>query len=160
MTDIPAGNNPAPSEIKKFRNTLWKTHLIRLAGLADVIDRFIDIQLKNRVNWLKTFSLIILIFEGGRLTPGELGHAMHRSKENMTKVIDALVKEGLVKRYRGGKDRRNVRIKITPEGINYMKQILKEIKKEENLVRSWFTPSELEAVDVLLFKFSSFLKED
>jgi DNA-binding MarR family transcriptional regulator len=85
---------------------------------------------------------------------------MHRSKENMTKVIDALVKEGLVKRYRGGKDRRNVRIKITPEGINYMKQILKEIKKEENLVRSWFTPSELEAVDVLLFKFSSFLKED
>ena len=159
MTDIPAGNNLTPSEIKKFARTLWKTHLIRLAGLADVIDRFIDIQLKNRVNWLKTFALIILIFEGGRLTPSELGRAMHRSKENMTKVIDTLVKEGLVKRYRGAKDRRNVRIKITPEGINYMKEILKEIKKEENLVRSWFTTKELETVDELLFKFSSFLKE-
>lgn len=159
MTDLPAGNNVTPSDIIKIRKTLWKTHLIRLAGLADVIDRFIDIQFKNRVSWLKTFALIILIFEGGRLTPSELGRAMHRSKENMTRVIDALVDEGLVKRYRGVKDRRNVRIKITPEGIGYMKEILKEIKKEEGLVTSWFTPAELETVDALLFKFSSFLKD-
>jgi DNA-binding MarR family transcriptional regulator len=158
MKDISDESSLTPSEIKRFAGRLWKTHLIRLAGLADVIDRFIDIQLRNRVNWLKTFSLIILIMEGGRLTPSELGRAMHRSKENMTRVIDTLVEEGLVKRYRGAKDRRNVSIRITRKGIDYMRGILSEIKREENLVKSWFSPDELETVDALLFKFSSFLR--
>ena len=154
---ISPGNDLTPAEIKSFGRTLADTHLLRLAGLSDLIDRFIDIKLKKRVNWLKTYAMIILIIEGGKLTPSELGRSLCRSKENMTNLIDALVKDGLVKRYRSGRDRRNVQIALTPDGVRYMKEVLIEIQEEEELVKSWLTPAELDAVDKLIETFSFFL---
>ncbi len=149
--------NPTSSEIKALGKTISKTHLLRLAGLSDIIDRFIDIQLKDRVNWLKTFTLIILTIHDGSSTPSELGRIMLRPKENMTKIIDDLAKEGLVKRSRRSKDRRTVQIKLTSQGFNYMKEILKEIRPEEKLITEWLDPLELEILEKVSDKFSTVL---
>ena len=101
-------------EITLLGDKIRKSHLLRIAGFADAMNRFIDIQLRDKVNWLQTLALTILIGEGGTLTPSELGRHMLRSTDNTTKLVDTLVREGLVKRYRRGKDRRNVQVTVTP----------------------------------------------
>jgi DNA-binding MarR family transcriptional regulator len=136
-------------EIEPLGNALRKSHLLRIAGFADVIDRFIDIQLKDKVNWLKTFALTILIGEGGMLTPSELGRHMLRSTDNTTKLVDILVEGGLVKRYRRGKDRRNVQIKVTPAGLSFMTKVLADIESEGKLIQASMSPAELEKIETL-----------
>lgn len=142
--------NATPQEIELVANAISKSHLLRIAGFADVVDRFIDIQLKDKVNWLKTFALILLIVKGGgTLTPSELGRCMLRSADNTTKLVDALVQDGLVKRYRRSKDRRNVQIKVTPVGLSYMTKILVDVEREGKLIESSMNPDELEKLEIL-----------
>jgi len=50
------------------------------------------------------------------LSMSELGARLHRSKPNMTAIIDGLIKEGLIRRKREDGDRRVVIISITPKG--------------------------------------------
>ncbi len=147
------------SEVKILADTLRKTYLLRLAGLADFIGRFIDIQLKNRVNWLKIFALSLIIVGGGMATPSELGRIMLRSNENMTRLVDVLVREGLVKRYRSENDRRSVRIKLTRQGFDYVRKILVDIEKEEKLVMSWLSVSERQSLENIMNKLSANFKE-
>lgn len=142
-----------PEEIEHLGTALRKSHLLRIAGFADAIDRFIDIQLKDKVNWLKTLALTILIGEGrGTMTPSELGRHMLRSTDNTTKLVDVLVEGGLVKRYRRGKDRRNVQIKVTPTGMSFMMQVLADIESEGKLVEASMKPAELEKMEELFPK--------
>jgi DNA-binding MarR family transcriptional regulator len=141
--------NATPEEIELLGNAICKSHLFRIAGFADVIDRFIDIQLKGKVNWLKTFALILLIVNGGILTPSELGRNMLRSPDNITKLVDMLVQDGLVKRYRQGKDRRSVQIKVTPSGLSFMTKTLTDVEREGKLVESSMNPVELEKLETL-----------
>jgi DNA-binding MarR family transcriptional regulator len=137
-------------EIENLGIALRKSHLLRIAGFADAIDRFIDIQLKDKVNWLKTFALTILIAEGGTLTPSELGRYMLRSTDNTTKLVDVLVEGGLVKRYRRGKDRRNVQIKVTLAGLSFMTQVLADIESEGKLIQASMGSAELETLVTLI----------
>jgi DNA-binding MarR family transcriptional regulator len=138
-----------PEEIEHLGIALKKSHLLRIAGFADAIDRFIDIQLKDKVNWLKTFALTILIAQGGTLTPSELGRHMLRSTDNTTKLVDVLVEGGLVKRYRRGKDRRTVQIKVTPAGLSFMTQVLADIESEGKLIQASMNSAELKKLETL-----------
>jgi DNA-binding MarR family transcriptional regulator len=140
-----------PDEIELLGNAIRKSYLLRMAGFADVINRFIDIQFKDKVNWLKTFALTILITSGGELTPSELGRRMLRSTDNTTKLVDTLVQGGLVKRYRRGKDRRNVQITVTIAGLSFMKEILMDIESEGKLVEASMDSVQLEQLDKLAF---------
>jgi DNA-binding MarR family transcriptional regulator len=142
--------NAIPKEIEHLGIALRKSHLLRIAGFADAIDRFIDIQLKDKVNWLKTLALTILIAEGGgTMTPSELGRHMLRSTDNTTKLVDVLVEGGLVKRYRRGKDRRNVQIKVTPAGMSFMTQVLADIESEGKLIQASMNSAELKKLETL-----------
>ena len=143
------------SEIKQLTEEISTTNLFILAGLADVIKRYIDIRLKDEVSWNKTFALIVLTVNGGSITPGELGRLMLRSKENTTKMVNGLVEEGLVKRYRRGKDRRSVQVRLTDNGYGYMKKIIRDIKNEEKKVISMLNPEDnrtLQNISIKLIK--------
>jgi DNA-binding MarR family transcriptional regulator len=145
-------NRVQQSEIRLLADSITETHLLRLAGFADVIKRFIDIQLRDKINWNKTFALVILTINGGLMTPSELGRHMLRSKENITKLVDALVQEELVKRYRRGKDRRSVQIKLTADGYYQMKKIIKDVEREEKLVSSILNHVESEQLKKISLK--------
>lgn len=135
--------NVKSEEIKKIQNCLEDSCLFRMAAFADLVDRYVDIHLKANVNWLQTYALILLIIHDHNLTPSELGLIMLRPKDSITKLVGTLVKEGLVKRQRNGKDRRSFQIKLTPTGFAYITKTLEDIEPIEKRLRSSMEPSEI-----------------
>jgi len=115
------------NKIKQLQERIELCYLLRLAAFSDTVDRYIDIYLKNRINWLKIYALISIIAYDGSLTFSELGSKMLRPKDSITKIVSALVKDGFVRRYRNGKDRRSVRISITEEGYNFVSYVVETI---------------------------------
>jgi DNA-binding MarR family transcriptional regulator len=139
-------------EIEYVDKIIRNIYFTRIATFADTVDRYIDIELKDKVNWLKTFALIQLILRGGSITPSELARLMLRSNHSMTKLIDSLVKEGLVRRYRNVKDRRTIQVKITQDGLASMIKIVKDIEKAEHTVDSCLDKDELKQLAILQTK--------
>ena len=137
-------------EVEITQQAVRDSHLLRLAGFADQVDRFIDIKLKKKINRVKVLALISLISAGGTLTPSELGRRIIRTNDNVSKLLDSLVKDGVVTRYRKGKDRRNVQIKITPYGLDLINQILDEIRDEEVFIESCLESGEYQHFEKLL----------
>lgn len=133
-------------DIGDVQRAIRAMHFPRLVIFADVIDRYVDVELRGKVNWLKASALIVLITRGGSLTLGELARYMLRPNNSITKLTDALVKEGLIRRYRGGKDRRTVRVKITSAGLSFMMDTLKNIELPEQEIRACLEPSEIETL--------------
>jgi DNA-binding MarR family transcriptional regulator len=65
---------------------------------------------------LKTIST------NGSLPPGELSKRMYLHPSTITGVVDRLEKKGYVLRDRGQKDRRVVKLKLTPRGRGLIRQ--------------------------------------
>ena len=65
------------------------------------------------------------------LPMSELGERLARSKPNMTAIIDSMIKDGLVRRKGDPKDRRVVKISITPKG---RKQLMKKKKEIRDII--------------------------
>ena len=63
------------------------------------------------------FKLLRALQEGEMLSAGALAKRMGLSSSRITRIIDGLIKKGMVKKEAGGKDRRIVDIGLTPEGI-------------------------------------------
>ena len=127
--------------------------LLRLAGVGDLIDRFVRIKLNKRINWVKVLALIYLILAGGVMTPGEMGKRLLRPKDHIARLLDRLVKDGVVTRCRKGKDRRNVEIKVTPSGLQFLGEILIEMKKEETPLESYVGDGDFDLFQRLLKTF-------
>jgi DNA-binding MarR family transcriptional regulator len=131
------------NETKEIIQYINSFALLRLVIFADVIGRFSEIELKDNINWLKTFALIILTTLGSQ-TLTQLAKLMLRSNHSMTRLIDNLVKEGYVKRYHPKNDRRSLEVKITPDGLQYLTKTLQEIEKAENEIRAFLDPRDME----------------
>jgi DNA-binding MarR family transcriptional regulator len=61
---------------------------------------------------------------GGRATPTELSKRVFRSKHAITRAVDTLEKEGLVKREGIGEDRRNRKVVVTAKGLNLVRKMV------------------------------------
>jgi DNA-binding MarR family transcriptional regulator len=140
-------------QIEDTRMAISQSSLLRLAGLGDLIDRFVRIKLKKRINWVKALALIYLILSGGVMTPGEMGRRLLRPKDHISRLLDRLVKDGVVTRYRKGKDRRNVEIKLTPSGLRFLGKILIQMKKEETPLESYLGDGDFDLFQRLLKTF-------
>ncbi len=97
----------------------------------------------------------------GDLTMSELGNRLHRSKPNMTSIINNLIAEGKVTRLADKSDRRVVRIAITETGKKFLanngKSIKESIKKNISTLNDAETEElcqSLENVSRLISKLS------
>ncbi len=85
----------------------------------------------------------------GDMSVGELAKSLRVAMPTVTQSTDSLVARGLVERYTDDKDRRQVRLRITPEGRTvfdecfksvegYLAQVLTPMpsKRKEDLARS------------------------
>jgi len=112
-------------EIKEQSNRLSVDNFITLVHVADILERFIDGQMKkvgiNLTNYTLLNHLIVL---GGRATPTELSKRVFRSKHAITRAVDTLEKENLVKREGIGDDRRNRKVIVTAKGLNLVRKLV------------------------------------
>jgi DNA-binding MarR family transcriptional regulator len=143
---------PSSGEIEKVNTQIRSMQIPRIIAFADVINRYTQKILKNKVSWLRTSALIFLITRGGTLTPGQLARIMLRSNYSITKLIDGLEKDRLVKRYPDRKDRRSTKIKVTSEGLNYVISNLDNIAEAESKLKYWLNNEELEKLAATIRK--------
>jgi DNA-binding MarR family transcriptional regulator len=150
---------PSSYEIDKVNMQIRGMQIPRIIVFADVVNRYTQKILKSQVSWLRASALIFLITRGGTLTPGQLARIMLRSNYSITKLIDGLEKNRLVKRCPDNKDRRRVKIKITSEGLNYVISNLNNIGEAERELKCWLNDNECENLAAIIRKLRDKLIE-
>jgi len=66
---------------------------------------------------------LLMLRDHGPVTMSCLGKLVGMSKGSFTQVIDGLVREGLVERYRDPQDPRSVPVAVTPAGLSVVKKL-------------------------------------
>jgi DNA-binding MarR family transcriptional regulator len=150
---------PSRNEIEKVNSQIRKMQYPRIIVFADVVNRYTQLILKDKVSWLRTNALIFLITRGGSLTPSQLARIMLRSNYSITKLIDGLEKDGLVKRYRDGRDRRSINVQVTSESLKYVMSNLSSTTAAEQELKSWLIEDELENLATIIRKLRDKLIE-
>jgi DNA-binding MarR family transcriptional regulator len=69
------------------------------------------------------FKVLRCVRDEEVLSAGELARRLGLSSSRITRIIEGLVKKGLVKKDSGGSDRRVVHLRLTPAGIQTRDQL-------------------------------------
>ena len=146
-------------EIAQVNAQIRNMQLPRIIVFADVVNRYVQKILQNDVSWLRTSALIFLITRGGTLTPSQLAHIMLRPNYSITKLIDGLEDDGLVKRRPDGNDRRSIKVKVTSEGLDYVASNLSNLFEAEQELNCWLDDEEMENLAATLRKLRDKLIE-
>lgn len=123
-------------EIQKIDRQIAAMNFPRFVVFTDVVNRYTNIVLRNKISWLRTSAMLFMITRGGNLTPSQLASIMLRSNYSVTKLIDGLEKDGLVRRRRNGRDRRTVNVEVTPAGLEFVMASLNNATVAEDEVKS------------------------
>ena len=150
---------PTLKEIQLVNAQIRGMEIPRIIAFADVVNRYVQKILKNDISWLRASALIFLITRGGTLTPGQLARIMLRSNYSITKLIDGLEEDRLVKRYPDGKDRRSVKVQVTSEGLDYVISNLGNLAETERELKCWINDKELETLATTIRKLRDKLIE-
>jgi DNA-binding MarR family transcriptional regulator len=62
----------------------------------------------------------------GRLTPGEISHAIDVHKGSLTLILRGLCEDGLAKQLPDGKDRRRYSLELTPRGQRFVQLTVRQ----------------------------------
>lgn len=106
------------------------------------------------------FVVLNLLNRRGESSMSDLALAMGVTTAAMTGIADRLVREGYVIRLSDPKDRRIVRIKLTPKGAKVVLAIHDEHKRMTMKVYQILTPAEREAYLAILVKVRDSLLKD
>lgn len=133
-------------EIQKVDREIRAMNFPRLVVFADVVNRYTNKVFRSKTSWLRTSALFFMITRGGSLTPSQLARIMLRSNYSVTKIIDGLEKDGLVRRRRNRRDRRTVNVQVTPAGLEFVMASLNNATVAEDEVKSCLSNNELKVL--------------
>ncbi|MFP7492222.1 MarR family transcriptional regulator [Terribacillus saccharophilus] len=97
-------------------------------------------------------SLVAELTKQDNITQKELADLTEREQTTVTKIIDKLVKKGLVTRGHDPHDRRAIRLKITADGRDLVETIKPKLKEVENHAYQGFQESDIELLHNLIHK--------
>ncbi|MDA1258682.1 MAG: MarR family transcriptional regulator, partial [Chloroflexi bacterium] len=93
----------------------WAVFLYAHSSVLRTLER----ELQDRHGLLLTWYEVLIMLEhapGNRLTHGELGEGVVLTRSGITRVVDRMVKEGLVAREQSSEDRRQSYVVMIPGG--------------------------------------------
>lgn len=90
--------------------------------------------------------------ENHAIGPSHLSDVLDSSRTNITRVADELVRNGWVSRETCSEDRRRLYLKLTPEGLKMVEQLLPEIRVMHRSLWGSFTETEKVAMEGLMRK--------
>jgi DNA-binding MarR family transcriptional regulator len=134
-------------DIETIHQEILSMHLSRLIAFSDVIIRYMHLRIQGDTrSWLRVNAIMFIITRGGKLTPTQIAKLLLRSRNSVSKLIDGLEKDGLVRRYHTKEDRRTVYVEVTSSGLSFIMARLKVIKSLEKEIRTCLDDHELETV--------------
>ncbi|HWQ63291.1 MAG TPA: MarR family transcriptional regulator [Methanospirillum sp.] len=92
------------------------------------------------------FRLLHILENAGSQSMTELCNQMFISKPYMTRLVDTLVSEELVERQPDAKDRRVINISMTDRGMEYLRNMLTELRDHMKSFLSGFSSTDLETI--------------
>ena len=133
--------------IETIRREILSMHFTRLIAFSDVINRYMHLRIKHDTrSWLRVNAVLFIITREGKLTPTQLSQLLLRSKNSVSKLIDGMEKDGLVRRYHTKEDRRIVYIEVTSDGLSFIMDRLKVVKSLEEEIRTCLDEGELQTI--------------
>lgn len=105
---------------------------------------------KDGLNRSRLDIMHTLIRHGGTLKPSELSKMTFRSKQGITKIVDGLERDGIVKREPIGKDRRSRRVTITKKGVDTVKENLPRVFEISNAAMPSLSQEEIEGLNNIM----------
>lgn len=129
--------------------------IIHCMLVRNKIDETMTTALKPFGVSLQQFN-VLRILRGQNGTPANLSTLNERmvtKMSNTTRLVDKLLKKGLVSRTVCKENRRKIEILLTPPGEKILKKMDKEIDKSETALVSGFSKKELIELNRLLDKF-------
>ena len=113
------------NDIRAQASDLRFDNFLSFIYTAEIVNKFVDSVLrKHGANRTWMNILHILITHGGTMTPTELSRRVFRSKHAITRAVDSLEQQGLVRREGIGEDRRVRKVTITGKGLGVVKKTM------------------------------------
>ena len=94
----------------------------------------------------QTYHILRILERNGPLPVSAVGKQLLIAKQNMTTLVDKLMKEDLVERRLDAKDRRVINIFITEKGIKFLKESMLGLKKIVSRNLSEFDDEDIESL--------------
>jgi MarR family 2-MHQ and catechol resistance regulon transcriptional repressor len=145
-------------EIVSLSDNLRASALVSIISTAEVVLEYTRLELKRSESGRTRFGILnALITQRGNLTLTDISKRVFRSKYSTTRVIDKLVKEGLVTREAIDGDRRAKNITITRKGIAFIEETMPNRQKMTDEVMSCLTRNQMISLIGLLKKLKKHL---
>lgn len=145
-------------EIKEISDVVKIDSLILLMYAAEAVNKYLESQMKKHgQDQTRLNVLYLLISNDGTMTPTNISKRVYRSKHAITRAIDILEKDNLVKRVPSGSDRRSINVAITEKGINLVKQTLPDLQRASSVATSCLTKEQAEELGTLSRKLRKWL---
>lgn len=115
-----------------------------------------DSWLKPHKLGISEFRTLMMLFSspGQQSHPSELCERAWQKPTNMTRIIDGLLRRGLVSRRASDEDRRRVILKVTPQGARLIRRLLPRLHPNVTAMFHDFSPQEQRQLRALLEKLS------
>lgn len=94
--------------------------------------------------------LMVLFRNGNNLNQQDIAHKLHKNKATITSSIDHLKLRGLVIRQTDPRDRRNNKIQLTQQGLEYQKKLQPIINGFFDVLHKDFKPEQVQPVTAML----------
>ncbi|MBB3228398.1 MarR family transcriptional repressor of emrRAB [Luteibacter sp. Sphag1AF] len=141
------------------RSEVALARLLLLVGGAVLRD--LEERLKPHGMNDSDFRTLMMLFasEDGSATPSALCALAEQSATNMTRIANALVKRELITRAHAVEDRRQVVLRITPNGRRFVKKLLPPLLPPVVDAFSCFTANERKTLEALLKKLALHIEQ-
>jgi DNA-binding MarR family transcriptional regulator len=142
---------PLADEIREQASELRGEIFLSFSYTADIFNRNLDIMLAKRNSSRTRFGILHnLVTHGGSMTPTEIAKRVFRSKHAVTRAIDVLEKDGLVRRGTVRGDRRLRKVSITKKGIKLIADNMDDRRESSQRAMSCLTQRQSEELKVIL----------
>jgi MarR family 2-MHQ and catechol resistance regulon transcriptional repressor len=105
----------------------------------------------TKLNYLS----VLYSVDGHSLAMGEISRFIHSSNANVTVMVNALERDGLVKRVRNPKDGRRFAARLTPKGIKAIEKTLPEHMRNLRRAMGHVTGDDVDVLMKVLLKIAA-----
>lgn len=146
------------NEIREIVQVVRFDSLLLLMYASDAVSRFLDFNLKKYgQDQTRMNILYLLIGNGGTLTPTTISERVYRSKHAITRAIDILEENHLVRRGPSRSDRRSINVTITGMGIDLVKKSLPDLQRASSIATSCLTGEQIEELKLISRKLRKWI---
>lgn len=123
-------------------------YLMRMAvnRILPKMDALFEDQELTFTQW----TTLVALYDGRIATMGDLAHNICHDAGSLTRLTDQMVERGFVSRERCDKDRRSVRLALTPKGRAMVEALAPKVMDFWNGMTAGFTHAEMDTLISLL----------